>query len=176
MNSPISFPPFVSYDLKSLIPNPLNKKSPKYDTISLSFTTANSDSGSSSSKEGRQRAASNDGEQRVTTASSGDYHCRRHHLLPHHPLSLLLFFSLIFIGRLLRLLHSRHRFQNPNHTFNLLQSLHNPYVRIQSLHFPQLFQNFSLHRTTTGLVRMAISNRLIAMRKIRRRGTLMRQK
>ncbi|KAF5946532.1 hypothetical protein HYC85_016760 [Camellia sinensis] len=108
--------------------------------------------------------------------TTGDHHCCRHHLLPHRPLSLLVFSSPIFTGRLLRLLHSRRWFQNPNPTFDLVQSLHKPYVRIQTLHSPQLFQNLCLQRTTAGLVGTAISNGLIAMRKIRRRGRLMRQK
>ncbi|KAL7219147.1 hypothetical protein ACSBR2_012259 [Camellia fascicularis] len=82
-------------------------------------------------------------------------------------LSLLLFSSPIFTGRLLHLLHSCRRFQNPNPTFDLLQSLHKPYVRIQTLHSPQLFYNLCLQRTTAELVKMAISNELITMRKIR---------
>ncbi|CAL5423730.1 unnamed protein product [Camellia sinensis] len=66
-------------------------------------------------------------------------------LLPRRPLPLLLFCSSIFTSRLLRLLHSRRRFQNPNPTFDLLQSLHKPYVRIQTLSEPLSSKNY--HRT-----------------------------
>ncbi|THG11931.1 hypothetical protein TEA_009552 [Camellia sinensis var. sinensis] len=66
-------------------------------------------------------------------------------LLPRRPLPLLLFSSSIFTSRLLRLLHSRRRSQNPNPTFDLLQSLHKPYVRIQTLSEPLSSKNY--HRT-----------------------------